>query len=95
MMKPRSLLFVAATLIAAGTLYAQQYPMVDLLADEVNQKYGTSSCQQLWQAKGQPKSDRENEIIRLMREDPQVRGYFIKKVADTIVNKMFECAMLP
>ena len=42
-------------LLAAGVAYAQ-YPIMDRLADKVIQKYQSSSCQQLWQQKGQPKT---------------------------------------
>jgi replication initiation and membrane attachment protein DnaB len=95
MMRPRNFLFVAATILAAGSLYAEQYPLLDMAADEVIQKYNSSSCEQLWIAKGQPKSERQKKMVKLLREDPQMRERFINKIAAPVVNKMFECAMIP
>jgi hypothetical protein len=33
--------------------------------------------------------------MKLLREDPQMRQAFFDKVAGPIVNKMFECGMIP
>ncbi len=41
--------------LAAGIAYAQ-YPILDMVAGKVVQKYQSSSCEQLWQKKGEPKS---------------------------------------
>jgi hypothetical protein len=65
------------------------------LADKVIQKYQQSSCEDLWKKKGKAKSAREQEAIQLLRGDPQMRRAFIDKVAPPIVNKMFECGMIP
>jgi hypothetical protein len=77
---------------AAG---AQQYPVMDAVADKVIQKYQQSTCEQLWQEKGKPKGEREKEAVQLLRNDPQMRSAFINKVAAPIANKMFECGMIP
>ena len=84
----------AAALVAAGVAYAQ-YPIMDRLADKVIQKYQSSSCQQLWQQKGQPKSPEEERVVGFLKSDPQMRQAFFNKVAGPIVNKMFECGMIP
>ena len=41
----------------------------------------SSSCEQLWQKKGKPKSPEEQRMIGLLQSDPQMRQAFINKVA--------------
>ncbi|HVN23546.1 MAG TPA: hypothetical protein VMT71_06220 [Syntrophorhabdales bacterium] len=82
-------------LVFTGIAAAQQYPMVDLVANNVIQKYQMSSCEQLWEAKDKPKSAQEQEMITLLRGDPMIRKYFIDKIAGPVANKMFECGMFP
>ena len=82
-------------LLFAGVAGAQQYPLMDMVADKVIQKYQQSTCEQLWQRKGKPKPEKEQEAIQLLRDDPQMRTAFINKVAAPIANKMFECGMIP
>ena len=89
------LLALIASIVGISVVYAQQYPLIDRISNEVIQKYQSASCEQLWQKKGQPKSDREKELIQLLKEDPQARTYFINRVAGPIVNKMFDCALIP
>jgi hypothetical protein len=94
-MKTKSWLIVAAaTLAAAGVAYAQ-YPIMDAVANKVVQKYQGMSCEQLWQQKGQPKSPEEQRVVGLLQGDPQMRQAFFNKVSAPIVNKMFECGMIP
>jgi hypothetical protein len=87
-------IFATAAVTAAGIAYAQ-YPIMDLIADKVVQKYQTASCEQLWAQKSQPKSDEEQRVIGFLRNDPQMRQAFFNKVSGPIVNKMFECGMIP
>jgi len=88
---------LAATLVA-GTAQAQ-YPIMDRVASKVIEKYQTATCQQLWQEKaqgqGQPKPEMEQRAIQALQEDPQMRQAFFNQVAAPIVNKMFECGMIP
>ena len=76
-----------------------QYPIMDLVADKVVQKYQTATCQQLWQEKaagqGKPKSEREQRAVEMLRNDPGMRAAFFDRVSAPIVNKMFECGMIP
>ena len=81
--------------VSAGVAAAQQYPLVDMAANNVIQKYQMSTCEQLWEARGKPKSAQEQEMITLLRGDPMVREYFINKIAGPVANKMFECGMIP
>src|SRR5262249_17704902 len=87
-------LAVGFMLIAAG-LFSAQHQIVDLVAGKVVARYQQSTCEQLWQAREKPKSAQEQEVIRVLRGDPQVRVEFIDKIAAPVVNKMFECGMVP
>jgi len=87
-------LAVALGLLVVG-IAAAQYPLLDMMADRVVQKYQGSTCEQLWEARGKPKSEREQELIQLLRGDPQMRTAFINKIAAPVANKMFECGMIP
>ncbi len=86
---------MGALLLMAGIAGAQQFPILDDVANKVITKYQNATCQQLWQKKGQPKSDMEKRFINLLRNDPQMRKEFINRVAAPIANKMFECGMIP
>ena len=88
-------LAVLPAVLCAGALYAQQYPLMNMIADRIIQKYQSSSCETLWQKKQQPKSDEEQKLIQLLQGDPDMRAAFIGKVAAPIANKMFECGMIP
>ena len=98
----RKYLWLAVAGLAAvlmGPAMAQQYPLMDRLAEKVIQKYQNSSCEQLWQekasAKNKPKPAAEQRVVQALRDDPQMRQAFFEKVAPPIVNKMFECGMIP
>jgi hypothetical protein len=96
-MNKRGYIFAAAlpVLLFGGVASAQQYPIVDEIAAKVVQKYQNSSCEQLWEQRGQPKSPREQEFMQAMRNNPQIRAVFIDRVAAPVANKMFECGLLP
>jgi hypothetical protein len=95
MIKQLRLAAVGIGLFFAGAAAAQQYPMLDMVAGKVIQKYQNSDCEQLWESKGKPKSEKEQEVIQLLRNDPQMRQAFIDQVAAPIANKMFECGLIP
>jgi ABC-type Fe2+-enterobactin transport system substrate-binding protein len=75
------------------------YPIMNRIAQKVVQKYQTSSCQQLAAERGQRPSGMqgqvEQRVIRLLRQDPQMRQAFLNKVAAPIANKLFECGIIP
>ncbi len=83
------------TVLLVSAVGAQQYPMMNMIADKVIQKYQSASCEQLWKEKGQPKTDQEKEAVQMLRSNPEMRTAFLNKVAAPIVNKMFECGMIP
>jgi len=93
-MSKRLTLIAVATCVTAGIAYAQ-FPILDMVADRVIQKYQSSSCEQLWQRKGEPKTMEEQRVIGLLQSDPQMRTAFLNKVAAPIANRMFECGMIP
>lgn len=91
---------LALVLLCAGTASAEsQFPIADMVAGNLVQHYQNSTCEQLWQEKAQkqdkPKSPREQEMIQILRSSPQMRNEFINKIAAPVVNKMFECGMIP
>jgi hypothetical protein len=85
---------LVAALLVAGVA-AAQYPIADTIAEKVIQKYQQSTCEQLWQAKSQPKPVMEEHAIQDLKSNPPMRTHFINKVAAPIANKMFECGMIP
>jgi hypothetical protein len=95
-----SLLVPLLSLLWTGAAIGQgEFPIADMIADRLVAKYQNSTCEQLWLEKaekqGKPKSPQEQEMIQIMRSNPAVRAEFINRVAAPIVNKMFECGMVP
>ena len=95
-MSRKSWWFAAVAAAAmAGVVYAQQFPILDAVAGKVVQKYQSSTCEQLWEKKGQPKGPEEQKIIGMLKNDAAMRTEFLNRVAGPIANKMFECGMIP
>lgn len=65
-----------------------------MVAQKVIGKYQSSTCEQLWQNRGKH-GPGEQKIVGLLRSDPQMRQAFINQIAGPVVNKMFECGMVP
>jgi len=84
-----------SAVLFVGLLYAQQYPLMDMIANRVIQKYQAASCEDLWKRRGQPKSEEEQRFVQLLRDDPQAQATFINQVAAPIANKMFACGLIP
>lgn len=90
------LLTLAVALLYVSVGGAQQYPIMDMIANKVIQKYQNSTCEQLWQQKAKKtRSQEEQNAIAMLKSDPQVRSAFIDKIAAPVANKMFECGMIP
>jgi hypothetical protein len=85
---------VAIALAAAVGLAHAQYPIMDRVAEKVIHKYESSTCEQLWASRGKH-SEEEQRAIGFLRSDPQMREAFFNRIAGPIVNKMFECGMVP
>ena len=87
-------LVVICALLVAGIAFGQGRIM-DMVANKVIQKYQSSTCEQLWQQKSQPKSPEEQRVVQMLQGDLQARTAFLNQVAAPIANKMFECGMIP
>jgi hypothetical protein len=79
---------------AGGWAFAD-YPIMDAVAGKVIKKYQSSTCEQLWAGKAKPKTPEEQRVIAFLRQDPGMRQAFFDKIAGPVVNKMFECGMIP
>jgi len=64
MIKRVGLSAIALALLFAGVAVAQ-YPVLDMIADKVVQKYQQSTCEQLWEQRGKPKSADEQRIVEM------------------------------
>jgi uncharacterized protein YifE (UPF0438 family) len=69
--------------------------LLDFAADKVIKKYETATCEQLKVQKDEPRTEQEKMAIEFLRNDSQARVAFIDKVAAPILNKMFECGLIP
>jgi hypothetical protein len=93
-MSKRFWMLAAVSVVLFTGIAVAQYPIMDLIADRVVQKYQSSSCEQLWQNKGKHGPE-EQRMVGLLQSDPQMRQAFFNKIAGPVMNKMFECGMIP
>jgi hypothetical protein len=96
------LLLVSVYQLSKGQATSQatsQYPIADKLADKIIHNYQTSTCEQLEEKKKQPptaqKTEMEQKVVEALKKDPQMRKHFLDRIAGPMVNKMFECGMIP
>ena len=96
-MRELTFMLAMALVLLYVTVASAQYPLLDMIAGRVVQKYQTATCEQLWQEKSQKKqpTQQEQQFVQLLRNDAKMRGEFINKIAPPVVNKMFECGMVP
>jgi len=94
-MNRKGYLVVGVCALCAAGIAVGQGRVMDMVASKVITKYQSASCEQLWQQKGQPKSEEEQRAVSFLKNDPQARAAFLNKVAGPIANKMFECGMIP
>jgi hypothetical protein len=102
MVKRLSVPLLVLALLHVGSALGQQqqqYPILDRIAQKVIDKYTNSTCVQLAEMKSEKpsgeKAEMEQRAIGMLKSDPQMRQYFLNKVAAPIANKMFECGMIP
>jgi hypothetical protein len=92
-------LVTSAIALFCAAVSAQDFPILDRIAEKVIQKYQQATCEQLWEERAQkgkaPKPQMEQEALDMLKSDAQMRSAFINKVAAPIANKMFECGMIP
>jgi hypothetical protein len=98
-MKKRYCIFAFVFVFLFTGVASAQHLILDMVADKVVNKYQNATCEQLWQEKaqqqGKPKPEKEQELIQLLQQNPDLRTEFLNKVSAPIVNKMFECGMIP
>jgi hypothetical protein len=85
---------LVSALIIAGAVAAQGV-LVDVAADRVIKKFESATCDQLKAQKNEPPSEKEKIAMDLLRDDPKARVAFIDKIAAPVLNKMFECSIIP
>ena len=83
-----------SALLVAGAASAQGM-LLDVAADKVIKKYQTATCDELKAQKNEPPTDKEKEAIQFLRNDSQARIAFINRIAAPVLNKMFDCGMIP
>ena len=91
----RSIVLGVAVMLSAGAASASDNPLLDMIAQSVIKKYQGSTCEQLWQQRNAPKSAEAKEFLQLLEKNPSLRTEFINEVAAPVVNKMFECGLVP
>lgn len=95
MVKSIAMALVVSASIVGGTAAHAQGMLLDYAADRVIQKYQTSTCDQLKQARIEGPSDKEKAALKFLHDDAQARVEFINRIASPVANKMFECDMFP
>ena len=68
---------------------------MNMVAQKVIEQIPERELRAVVAAEGRAKSQEEQRAINFLRNDPQARTEFINKVAGPVVNKMFECGMVP
>ena len=92
----RKILLVAVVPAAlAAAVALAQMPVVDAVASKVVQKYQSSTCEQLWQNRGKAPGPEEQRILAFLKQDAAARQEFFSKISGPVMNKMFECGMIP
>ena len=94
-MLSRPTVFAMLAALTAVSVSGSQYPLLDMVAQKVIQRYEQSTCEQLWEARGKPKSAEEQNLLKILQDDPQMRTVFLNEVAGPVANKMFSCGMIP
>ena len=94
MIKSIGVVVCVSALIVAGAVAAQGV-LVDTAADRVIKKFEAATCDQLKAQKNEPPSEKEKIALDLLRDDPKARVDFIDKIAAPVLNKMFECSLIP
>jgi hypothetical protein len=88
-----AVIFVAAVIVAGAV--AAQGVLVDAAADKVIKKYQAATCDQLKVQASEPPTAKEKVALDLLWKDPKARVAFVNQIAAPVLNKMFECSMIP
>jgi len=73
----------------------QQYPGVDIRANEMVQKYRSASCDQIAAQRAAPPTERQARFVQVLRADRGMQQAFLNRVAAPIATKLFECSLIP
>ena len=84
----------AGATLAAAAAYAQ-FPIMDMVADRVIQRYQAATCEQLWERRGKQATPEELNLAAMLRNDPQMRQAFFNRIAIPVMGKMFDCGLIP
>ena len=84
---------ISALIVAGGA--SAQGMLLDFAADKVIKKYQTATCDELKTQRKEAPTDKEKEAIEFLRNDSQARIFFINKIAAPVLNKMYDCGMIP
>jgi hypothetical protein len=85
--------FFSAMLVAGGV--AAQDRLVNFAADKVINRYEAATCKQLRAQRNKPKSTMEKLAIDFLRNHPEARVAFINKIAGPVLNRLFDCGLIP
>jgi hypothetical protein len=88
-------ILVSVLVVPGAVAVHAQGMLLDYAADRVIQKYQTSTCEQLKQARTEGPTEKEKLALEFLRGDSQAREIFINRIAAPVANKMFECGMFP
>ena len=94
----RSYLFALALTLLYVSVANAQYPMMDMIANKVIQKYQNSTCEQLWEKKSQkapPSQQEQNVDPDAERRSADAGRHSSTRSPLPIANKMFDCGMIP
>ena len=94
MSKPTGVVVFVSAMVVSGAVAAEGM-LVEAAANKVIRKYQTASCDELRAQKSGPPSAKEKIALDLLRDDPKARVAFVNQVAAPVLNKMFECGMIP
>jgi hypothetical protein len=93
-MRRTGLFALAITLTYVSVGAAQQYPIMDKVADKVIAK-SIIELSTVVPAETAPPSPEVQHAIQLLKGDPLMRQAFINRVAGSLANKLFDCGLIP
>jgi len=67
-------LFISAIALLCAAVNAQQFPIMDKIADKVIQKYQTSTCEQLWQERAEKGKAPKPQMEQGSPSDVEIRS---------------------
>jgi hypothetical protein len=89
---PTGVVVFVSAMVVAGAVAAQGM-LVEAAADKVIKKYQAATCDQ--EQRANPPSVKDKIALDFLRDDPKARVAFVDQIAAPVLNKMFECNMIP